>query len=98
MVFCSWCEGATFTGGCGLSVLQRALKTLLGEEGSDHMAPNRSGQESQIQEMSTQRAERLAFCHLFPNIIFGSRASMWSVLLTADPLTLRSAGNDSPAL
>lgn len=62
------------------------------------MVPKHWSQELQIREMSTQRAEHFAFCHLFPNIILISRVSMWSVLLTADLLSQRTAGTDSPAL
>lgn len=79
-----------------------ALKTLkkgsIIKKRNKHLVPRCSSQESQIREMSTQRAEHSAFCHLFPNIIFSSRVSMWSVLLTADPPSQHTAGTDSLAL
>ena len=61
------------------------LYVLIKEE--REMVPMSRAKNRRLKECQQKRKEHLAFCRLFPNIIFGSRASMWSVLLTADPLS-----------
>lgn len=54
--------------------VQMYIKRLLSKK-RNHL-PKHSGQESQITEISTQRAAQRAFSQLFPNIIFSSRVRM----------------------
>lgn len=68
-VFRLWCSGATFTVVCWFDVFKCAKRE------TTHF-PKHSGQESQITEISTQRAAQRAFSQLFPNIIFSSRVRM----------------------